>query len=435
MSKFKTFFYERKDLENAQEKATLIHMIQNYFKSNNGRISRIADHIDGEGVYFSMGRIHLKYNDLILVISKEIKSEQGEARGEFIHTQNNKYSYVVLNIIPQDEYIHDFIDSQRFIDKIFSLGVEETLGHELTHYFDYKKRPNIMRKDARNQKSVDDPNLTSKEINKELDKYYNLPSEINAVWYSASVMLLKALMNDREHMDIILKDFNTFKNIFLKIIIRNGLTRWTKKNKRRVLKRMYSFWEELRDRYMKREDVTIDETFSIDAHSEPYEKMLFDVPIAINPKKHEFVRLMNHKYSTFGGNYKGVRMGFIGNDLYVWPCNIFHQSIFIALSKAGFIENNLISSFTFPVMYSKDDKSSMYTDWKSDFKNTNQRKKFIELVNKKLPYLDIQDLHYNNGKEDDGPLFSFSDYGLVKTKSDDMIYDEPEFSNIIRAYR
>jgi hypothetical protein len=136
--------------------------------------------------------------------------------------------------------------------KIFDNGrIYKLISHELTHYFDSLKYWRMI--NPVSMRNID-PDDTSEKINKKLNQYYNFSDELNAFWNEASILFLRELKKDKDLWQRAMIRFSVFKDVFVKLLNQQFYNALSEQNKKRVLKRIYSFYNELKEELEKIEN-------------------------------------------------------------------------------------------------------------------------------------------------------------------------------------
>jgi len=404
MLKFKEYFYERNDYNQTNNVLILADKIIKYFSARFGRISQYSINDRGlggldpneHGYYFHAELIDKRLEKLFICLHP-VDEDNPTVWGGHSEDEDGSSHVIILYILTDIEAI----DNPNLLKVLKTPKINNVLVHELTHFFDALryKGDRISNKMALRQSQMGD----IKDINNKI-KYLNLPEELNAHWQTASAAVLKMLKKNSSIWNNLEIYGDEFQSAMIYELGDGVFDNLTDDNKKRTKKRIYAYWQELIDVKNKKIDVKtrrvnkqyedLDEGFSIDAFSDPYSEVLYEIPISVNPNKTEFTNIMRSEYSKFGSNYKGIRAGFVDGDLYVWPCNVYHVDMIDALKKFGFVDKKF-RFFDFPFIYSKNEPEKIYTDWIELFMTDEDRKKFIDLTNKRLSFLTIEKVMNN----------------------------------------
>lgn len=234
--------YEREDYKFGNKISVMVDKINKFLTKYSEHLESVALARDDNGSYWYSVDPSMDDRRLFLVLAPEDTGEHARSIATFTKgtDKHGKFYGIKLNVLK---------DPPQFDDKDFGKNlaketiIQRSLYHELTHYFD-DVRPGY---NNPRSNSIDLEQKDVEEINKEIAKYYNLPDELNAYWNEVSIMLLTYLKKEKVP---VINDFNKFKETFLTLFNKHGkhFERLTEDNKKRVLKRIYSFWNELKDR-------------------------------------------------------------------------------------------------------------------------------------------------------------------------------------------
>lgn len=227
---------ERVDVEVVEKVNDLIQKIKSFMKEFDGKLDMVMKRVD-DNYIISISDIDETIKDLNLVISLENYRYTGA------YYKANGENYIKLAILNDMKDIR-LKDLYKLLD---SKTVYEALAHELTHYFD-GKRFEVLRvnKTQKIMKSLKDVKLGDIDA---AATYFNLPAEVNARFIQVMSKLLVDLKKDKEVFNFYVNDFNKFYTVVNEMLTKKNemmFDRLSDDNKKRIRKRIYSFWNELR---------------------------------------------------------------------------------------------------------------------------------------------------------------------------------------------
>lgn len=230
MKSFKEFYlFERNDLDKNKVISRLVDKIFNYLKKwKPEHLKQLMILNDSKTAYYLQVKLIDKlYGDLLLAFREKQKDRSG--------TFSNYENYKIIQLFVLDD-INNFDISDYLItkdNKMFS-----ALTHELVYYYD--------------NEIYDVEKQAEKLVGKGVKDYYNIPHELEAYLFTAVKNILSKIKKSKVQKRIYLNDFNEFKDdILFEIEMDNKdfFNNLTNENRKRILKRIYSIWNELKEMY------------------------------------------------------------------------------------------------------------------------------------------------------------------------------------------
>ena len=242
---------ERHDVEYA---STIKEIADNYFdylkKNKNLLMSRYYN--DGHGIYIQYIHIDPKtiYRDLWIGLTYK-KEKLFSKTNPQLNIVNNS----ALEKFDVDGTLHYAItlyilDDQFDIDSVIDLVSEspiwnKALYHELTHYIDIIKQATYKNSLGKNY-DFDFGDENTKNVIANLKRYHNLSDEINAHFIQTATVILK---HDIGHVTL-----ENFKKMFIHFYGDSEFESLTKENKQKVLKRIYLFYIDLKEKKLNQKE-------------------------------------------------------------------------------------------------------------------------------------------------------------------------------------
>jgi len=243
--KFLTYYNERKDIKSSNEVLLLMDKIVAWLN----KINKLSDVLPLKDNYWTLPVkvIDKRYSDLWIFIGV-IKKSFGKYStvGGAGPMKDGKNYGITLDILEDIQEIDDPMFVNWFSGRT---RIRMALVHELKHYMDMKKYKTPIDASFIAVNKIQ-PETDAAEINARLEKYFNLPDEINARWHEATVEILRGIKirkpQDRSNFKV-LYDFNVLRNAMEVLLDKSFLASLTPENKKLLLKRMYAFWTELKE--------------------------------------------------------------------------------------------------------------------------------------------------------------------------------------------
>ena len=226
--KYFNFLIERTDIVKSDIIDKLFNDIVSYIKNEKDFNSQTS---------LNIPRSFLHKDELVIVYDKDYKwfsSKNGFGFGKSEIRDGNKINTIYIEIDETNKKIDtDFVLSSL-------INNEFEIKHELVHLYD-----DINYKHSR--KGYSSTELLKRSEDK---KYYNTNREINAYYMMSINNIIKELNNGNTG---ILKTFNIFKEFFIKDpSIKFFYKNLTIKNKKKIISRLYNFFNDIKEKWNKK---------------------------------------------------------------------------------------------------------------------------------------------------------------------------------------
>jgi hypothetical protein len=230
-------FYERDDIKTTNKIEILITKIFKFLNKNCNQKKLYSE--KHKKFIIQCHLIDKKYNDLYLFIDLESNNAgtyyNAKIDNEVIHA-------ITLNILKNTgDNIPNLCQIKNF-DQQTLLKIKITLAHELTHYFDAKK---FDINKTLNYKATD---LNTEE---EFKKYFNSVAETNAYFTQTAYHIFQMFKKIKSSERWKYLSFDSFRGLFWRTFNNKFKDLITDKNKKKLEKRVYSFYNELEEYFIK----------------------------------------------------------------------------------------------------------------------------------------------------------------------------------------
>lgn len=252
---------ERKDVPFSDDILKMTNKILSFIKKNKTKLHTVSHYVEGKAYYILYPTIDpkTKYTDLLIGLMNTNDSAINKNKEDITKMTNpaalvtykdketGKKDYVLrLYIFDSKEDMEKNVS--KVITKITSSPNWNTyIYHELTHYFDVKRQKVTS---SYNIKDFISDNEVESILNK-IKKYHNLTDEINAHFIQSVTMFWHAIK--AKNLDIMTLPFDKFKGAFIYFYGKNAFENLNDDNKKRILKRIYLLYNELKEAIAKKE--------------------------------------------------------------------------------------------------------------------------------------------------------------------------------------
>lgn len=253
---------ERKDIEFGNKIHIMTKKIVNFIKNHKKLLLQNADKLykEGEGYYFhfKIFDANTKYTDLFIAfLFKDMSNYKNVTKldvgnpaaiRKLVNADKTITQYIVECYVLDREKDEPFDDIFTIIQ---SPSWNSSLAHELTHYLDQKKQSEgYSDNEIRKNLKLDDADINT--IADSLKQYYNLTDEINAHFHQTAVAFLKTSKERKKNtVDFLTMPFENFKEAFIYFYSKKAFENLNPQNRKKILTRIYTFYDELQD-YLKK---------------------------------------------------------------------------------------------------------------------------------------------------------------------------------------
>lgn len=163
-------------------------------------------------------------------------------KGDASYFKKGNSRYLVLRTLDQKNYVDESERREKVLEGLKNNS--DVFIHELIHYFD----------DLRSEKDIGDVVQYKQSIEKDPETYYTDPLEMNA-YYQSVMGEFEGFIEDDSHFKFMMenrweRDFKKFQTwIFENVFPDEFLNNIGRKEKRKLVKRLYKYWQTLEDRY------------------------------------------------------------------------------------------------------------------------------------------------------------------------------------------